>query len=111
MTEQLKERLKEILSKKLFENYPTLAGRLQHGHVEKIWDAMAKAYSLDRQEWISVKDMLPEDEIPVLVYTIDGYIQNAYVVVNTSPPIWHGVGHWKHPKPTHWMPLPNPPQQ
>lgn len=56
------------------------------------------------QEWISVKDRLPEDSANVLVCH-----KNGLVTTNA----WLGANWWfkneRNPI-THWMPLPNPPK-
>ena len=65
--------------------------------------------------WISVKDRLPEDERTVLVYynfgdkcKISFYETLAYYAFDPEP-------HWQHEgtglKVTHWMPLPEPPEE
>ena len=56
------------------------------------------------QEWISVKDRLPEDSANVLVCH-----KNGFVTTNA----WLGAHWWfkneRNPI-THWMPLPQPPK-
>ena len=67
------------------------------------------------QEWISVKDRLPEysnDEFADAVLVTDGFLQHiAYFVGGEwrfaesgeiKEPMWYRV--------THWMPLPHPPK-
>ena len=65
-------------------------------------------------EWISVKDILPEERTDVLVYVIDendNYIGDGCY----SSHFWHGefcdlrFGKYELYKVTHWMELPNPP--
>ena len=61
-------------------------------------------------EWISIQDRLPDDMQEVIVYSVDGGVESGvyysegcfdyYDVSNRS--ILVNV--------THWMPLPNPPQ-
>ena len=58
---------------------------------------------LERQtEWISVKDRMPEDNVPVLLVWTNGRVTSVI-------PGWHvsikGLG-----SVTHWMPLPEPPK-
>lgn len=61
--------------------------------------------------WISVKDRLPLEEESVLITEKEGYMVVAYITKQ---------GHWyeetsgcgccsTEPKPTHWMPLPELP--
>lgn len=66
------------------------------------------------QKWISVKDRLPEDDGPVItVYHFKGntvrYISTlSYFAFDPQP-------HWQHESTrlvvTHWMPLPQPPEE
>ena len=66
-------------------------------------------------EWIRVEDRLPEDGVQVLIYSKllrhDGLVE----IVSPRRAIYHGDGHWTSLvsfdyKPTHWMPLPDPPE-
>lgn len=70
---------------------------------------MYSAYQLDRGEWVSVEDRLPEYQSVILVYTISEYTQTAYL--EASSRLWVGIGNYRQPKVTHWMPLPQPPNQ
>jgi hypothetical protein len=66
-------------------------------------------------EWISVKDKLPPRDcefktfsIPVLFY-YDGWIlRGNYCFKNKT---WYDNGATNENKITHWMPLPNPPEE
>jgi hypothetical protein len=58
------------------------------------------------QEWISVKDRLPEDASTVLAIDSDGTISSAYYVGR-----WHSGGDLDEDAVTHWMPLPEPPKE
>ena len=61
-------------------------------------------------EWISVKDRLPEKEGRYLIY--DGDRVDAADYIYNSGPIWLDTaeGYYNY-KPTHWMPLPEPPRK
>ena len=56
------------------------------------------------QEWISVKDRLPEGASTVLAVDLDGTIATAYYVGR-----WHGGGDLDENAVIGWMPLPSPP--
>lgn len=73
------------------------------------------AHGVTVQEWISVKDRLPEDSndgFADAVLVTDGFVQHmAYFVGGEwrfaesgeiKEPIWYRI--------THWMPLPEPPE-
>ena len=65
-------------------------------------------------EWISVEDRLPEEGIQVLIYTwrkFRGYVE----IVSPRRAMYSRDGHWTAIsswdfEPTHWMPLPTPPE-
>lgn len=63
------------------------------------------------QEWISVKDRLPEPWKPVLIYSRHDFCESAlYIGVSGK---WRVT--WNHEmldadSVTHWMPLPQPPK-
>ncbi len=64
---------------------------------------MSPLTSMDRG-WISVEDRLPDDDSDALVF--DGHdIGIGYRVQD----IWYELCPWGK-TPTHWMPLPEPPQ-
>ena len=59
-------------------------------------------------KWISVKDRLPENDDTVLTYTSLGYSFNHFLNITDNGKkknIWNGCA-----KVTHWMPLPEPPE-
>ena len=58
------------------------------------------------QEWISVKERLPEDASTVLAIDIDGTISSAYYVGR-----WHSGGDLDEDAVTYWMPLPTAPKE
>ena len=94
----IREKLIEILRKPIFP----------HELVDPI-EAVAD-YLLDSgvtvQEWISVKDRLPEEEGLYLVAVVNDH-ERRY-----SKTAWyHGHGNWfLHQKVTHWQYLPQPPK-
>ena len=64
------------------------------------------AHGITVQEWISVKDRLPEEEGLYLVAVVNDH-ERRY-----SKTAWyHGHGNWfLHQKVTHWQYLPQPPK-
>ena len=71
-------------------------------------------------KWIAVKDKLPEDQTEVLVYYRSRnellrnsdmeYKINAGMYFETDN-YWNiDTSDWDNETPTHWMPLPEPPQ-
>lgn len=70
-----------------------------------------------KNEWISVKDKLPKDDMRVLVYR-DDYTDSIYfgryfysLHEPRDVPIFGIGGIGQTDKVTHWMPLPEPPKQ
>jgi hypothetical protein len=57
-------------------------------------------------EWISVKERLPEPGERVL-YCYRGFVGEGYV---TKSGEWERAGIWTRYYPSHWMPLPEPPE-
>jgi hypothetical protein len=58
--------------------------------------------------WIPVSERLPEEDVDVLVMTNYG----MHVADLDEDGLWnasHGDS-WQFPEPTHWMPLPEPPE-
>lgn len=60
----------------------------------------------EQPQWVSVKDRMPEENVPVLVWELQGF---AYVDVYKDG-AWE-VGTPNLAKFTHWMPLPEPPKE
>lgn len=59
-----------------------------------------------RSQWISVKDKLPEKFKPVIVCREDGKVEQGYKDVGD----WWKVYGTRTKRVTHWMPLPDPPE-
>jgi hypothetical protein len=61
-------------------------------------------------EWISINDRLPESAVPVLV--TDG-LQICIAFIQTLNKKFTQINTWDdwiHESVSHWMPLPNPPE-
>jgi len=56
-------------------------------------------------EWISVKDRLPDGFVPVIVCRENGKVEQGYRDVNG----WWRVYSTRTKNITHWMPMPEPP--
>ena len=70
------------------------------------------AHGVTVQEWISVKDRLPEDDSDVLAYSRNGEEGRIYPA-NYAKGVWFDCI-FTTPVPdttTHWMPLPEPPKK
>lgn len=75
-------------------------------------DAIDHAETIDyvpRQQWISVKDRLPDDEKDVLCYLGDAILRFTTVGYLLDGE-WRGDG-FPLRYVTHWMPLPEPPKE
>ncbi len=72
--------------------------------IEKIYDLIKIAVQagLERPEWISVKDRLPEERADYIVARQDGIITTDYY--------FSGLGEFDLNGVTHWMPLPTLPE-
>ena len=106
MTDYMK--LTDILLDELPEEHPW-KGNIK-GLVEKLI-----AHGVTVQEWISVKDRLPEECGVFLVCGNRGGIYTAefrkFSDFGGEYPHWHKLNSKNHHcEPTHWMPLPQPPK-
>ena len=70
------------------------------------------AHGVTVQEWISVKDRLPEERVAVLCIGSRGgmFVSNCWRISNTAPggKIWINGQGWRTF--THWAHLPQPPK-
>ena len=65
-------------------------------------------------DWISVKDRLPEESGPYLCYMADYPFGPICMIVNykkDKSAFWWFADNVKAPFITHWMPLPEPPEE
>lgn len=83
------------------------------------FDATEQAYrngyeagKADALKWISIKDRLPKPFVPVLGYMPQRISENIEILYRTRKKLWysqeHGDGFFGTP--SHWMPLPQPPE-
>ena len=64
------------------------------------------------QEWISVKDRLPEESGMYIVTANDGHAQRvSFVQWQKKNRMWNLTGARSYWRVTHWMPLPKPPKE
>lgn len=70
--------------------------------------------------WISVKDRLPEDSDILVLVIVNGDPKNnihligAYEIASYSKDdgwIIEEYAEWENPDVTHWMPIPEPPEE
>ena len=63
-------------------------------------------------EWISVKDRLPEKSGRYIVFGLgwNNEKKMSTLLFGTKTNEWIATGAWKDWKVTHWMPLPEPPE-
>lgn len=63
-------------------------------------------------KWISVKDRLPAEMESVLVFNTEGAILVGRIVFDNWKAYFIDGEHWMNElEPTHWMPLPEPPNE
>ena len=64
------------------------------------------------QEWLSVKDRLPEESGMYIVTANDGHAQRvSFVQWQKKNRMWNLTGARSYWRVTHWMPLPEPPKE
>ena len=63
------------------------------------------------QEWVSVKDRLPEESGMYIVTANDGHAQRvSFVQWQKKNRMWNLTGARSYWRVTHWMPMPQPPK-
>ena len=78
--------------------------------IERIADHLI-ANSVTVQEWISVKDRLPEENGMYIVTANDGHAQRvSFVLWQKRNKAWNLTGARSYWRVTHWQPLPQPPK-
>ena len=80
-----------------------------HTRAENMNEACVRTvdYAPTMGGWVSAKDRLPEKNVPVLVWEKQGF---AYVDRLEAECAWQ-IASTHHAIVTHWMPLPEPPEE
>ena len=109
----VREKLVELLKRTDREVYEALKDREDYME-EMLWDYFASnliANGVTVQEWISVKDRLPEEKSNYIVHYKHAYCNNdGYWAIGSC--FYDGSKFqmdWAYTV-THWMPLPEPPK-
>ena len=102
------------------EREAAIAWFMPYVHEEKSIDADVvisdikgmKAYDVEPvQQWISVKDRLPEESGMYIVTANDGHAQRvSFVQWQKKNRMWNLTGARSYWRVTHWMPMPQPPK-
>ena len=97
----VREKLVELIAETI-ELYPSEREELADGLI---------AHGVTVQEWISVKDRLPEESGMYIVTANDGHAQRvSFVQWQKKNRMWNLTGARSYWRVTHWMPLPQPPK-
>ena len=107
----VREKLVELIGSTKYGNGSLVRNNFQKGFIEKIATHLV-ANGVTVQEWISVKDRLPEEKGRYL--TANKRCGDKIVVFD----LWFGGGFWYVEEEddvfdfevTHWMPMPEPPK-
>lgn len=69
------------------------------------------AHGVTVQEWVDVKDRLPEESGMYIVTANDGHAQRvSFVQWQKKNRMWNLTGARSYWRVTHWMPMPQPPE-
>ena len=87
------------------------AGKMKGNCVQKLMVDRLIGHGVTVQEWISVKDRLPEESGMYIVTANDGHAQRvSFVQWQKKNRMWNLTGARSYWRVTHWMPLPEPPK-
>lgn len=82
-----------------------MTGEYKYSNATHYLDKRISSIKPKEHDWISVKDRLPEKDMPVMTYHEKGFM---------CIDIWKGnmwAIAWFNDEYTHWMPLPEPPKE
>ena len=101
----VREKLVELIGSTEYGNGSLIENNFQKGFIEKIASHLI-ANGVTVQEWISVKDRLPEHDEIVIICTDKNFIYAGELVGDT----WFLDNDSWTETVTHWMPPPQPPK-
>ena len=102
-----REKMVELLNNSFAEQYEK-RGLLTAPHTAT--DLIAHGVTV--QEWISVKDRLPEESGMYIVTANDGHAQRvSFVLWQKKNRMWSLNGARSYWRITHWQPMPQPPKE
>ena len=111
----VREKLVELIGSTEYGNGSLVGNNFQKGFIEKIASNLI-AHGVTVQEWISVKDRLPEEGDYALC-VLKGFNYGGKIQVCKFVPAdkFKDKPYFEHfrngfPSVTHWMPLPQPPK-
>lgn len=105
--------------------FPRYISKLVDAEIEDIKDIIDEQITIDyvpRQQWISVKDKVPDEEVLAANFEPGTYGYKEYIIgyvseVKCTEPDWHNGKCYAEndneilDNVTHWMPLPEPPKE
>ena len=116
MEKQIEE-INEIIASKICESYSPICDEWQphdcgkcyanDTHISEISETIYNA-GYRKQEWISVEERLPAEDVRVLVWLRKDH-KTTYTRIDTDRRL-NGVWVRWYESVTHWMPLPEPPK-
>ena len=97
------------------KDYDATEQAFKNGYEKGYRDGYSAGYrKVEQGEWVSVEDRLPKTGEKVLGINSDGEFFLATYIEHKISPSARGYNTWAsnmwNGKPTHWMPLPQPPK-
>ena len=104
----VREKLVELLTEAFFD-YNHGKG---DGYIPKNFADHLIANGVTVQEWVDVKDRLPEESGMYIVTANDGHAQRvSFVQWQKKNRMWNLTGARSYWRVTHWQPMPQPPKE